>query len=280
MDAERTVFQELSGDPTVLPFRGSLETVDEQARLTRSARDLTLVQLSRFGVEHAIRRGSDMGNVFWAIPTIQNHRAGYGVYALSSLGQQRYRFVDGNGRRGSNAKGLKAADSLGAGPDVGATDARTPELGQALSILTTSGVRMASALAAMEAVHGPTIEAKFEIGNAGTLSLRMYSVGQGIETDAERNTFFELAGSPIAAAYAPEKTELKVPDVEHLKRAARDLTLVQAASLTLRQAVDAIDRAVPGGFVYWAVPTIRETRAGYGVYTLGMDSQPHYFFVS
>jgi hypothetical protein len=37
---------------------------------------------------------------------------------------------------------------------------------------------------------------------------------------------------------------------------------------------------MPDGFVYWAIPTIRDTRAGYGVYTLGADGQPHYFFVS
>jgi len=71
-----------------------------------------------------------------------------------------------------------------------------------------------------------------------------------------------------------------MPDFEHVSRAARDLTLVQTASLTLRQAVDAVNQKVPGGFVYWAIPTIRDTRAGYGVYTLGADNKAHYFFVS
>ena len=32
--------------------------------------------------------------------------------------------------------------------------------------------------------------------------------------------------------------------------------------------------------VYWAIPTIRDTRAGYGVYVLGTDGKPHYFFIS
>jgi hypothetical protein len=280
MDAERNVFQELSGDPTATPFSGSLETFADQEHLTRSSRDLTLVQLSKLGVADAITRSADMGNVFWAIPTVRSHRAGFGVYALSECGHQVYRFIDGGGARGSNANQLRASDSLGAGPGAGASDARTPELGTDLSIVKTSQVKMSAALAAMETAHGPAIEAKFEIGDDGKLSLSIYPVGKGITTDAERNTFFELAGDPTAATYAPEKAEFTVPDVEHLTRSARDLTLVQTANITLRQAVDAVDRAVPGGFVYWAIPTIRDTRSGYGVYTLGTDGQPHYFFVN
>jgi hypothetical protein len=280
MDSERNLFQELSGDPTVAPFSGSLETFADQEHLTRSSRDLTLVQLSRFGVDQAIARSADMGKVFWAIPTVREQRAGYGVYALSGSGQQTYRFIDGGGSRASNAKDLDADDSLGAGPGTGATDARTPELGNDVTIVKTSKVTMASALAAMETSNGPAIEAKFEIGDDGKLSLSIYPVGKGITMDAERNTFFELSGDPTAATYTPDKSEFTVPDVEHLTRAARDLTLVQTAGLTLRQAVAAVDQAMPSGFVYWAIPTIRDTRAGYGVYTLGADGQPHYFFVS
>ena len=37
---------------------------------------------------------------------------------------------------------------------------------------------------------------------------------------------------------------------------------------------------VPGGFVYWAIPTIRNARSGYGVYVYGADKKSHYFFVS
>jgi hypothetical protein len=280
MDSERNLFQELSGDPTATPFSGGLETFTDQEHLTRSSRDLTLVQLSRFGVDHAIARSADMGKVFWAIPTIRDNRAGYGIYALTEGGEQSYRFVDGAGSRESNAKDLDADDSLGIGPGAGATDARTPELGDDVSIVKTSKVTMASALAAMEASYGPAIEAKFEIGDDGKLSLSIYPVGKGVTIDAERNTFFELSGDPTATTYTPDKSEFTVPDVEHLTRAARDLTLVQTAGLTLRDAVAAVDKAMPGGFVYWAIPTLRDTRAGFGVYTLGTDGQAHYFFVS
>ena len=44
--------------------------------------------------------------------------------------------------------------------------------------------------------------------------------------------------------------------------------------------LDAAEKAVAGGIVYWAIPTIRDTRAGYGVYVLGADKKTHYFFVS
>ena len=71
-----------------------------------------------------------------------------------------------------------------------------------------------------------------------------------------------------------------MPDVEHLTKSSRDLTLVQTSSLTLRQAVDVAQSAMPGGFVYWAIPTIRDTRAGYGVYVYATDHKAHYFFVS
>jgi hypothetical protein len=127
--------------------------------------------------------------------------------------------------------------------------------------------------------HGPAIEAKFELGNDGKLSLSIYPV-KDLSLDAERNAFAEQAGDPTASPFQSDMSDFKVPDVEHLVRSARDLTLVQTASLTLRQAVDAAQKAVLGGFVYWAIPTIRETRSGYGVYVLGTDGKSHYFFIS
>lgn len=280
-DAERNVFKEVSGDPTALPWNTGVETFSDQEHLTRSARDLTLVQLSQIGVADAITRASVSGRqVFWAIPTIRNRRAGFGVYALTTHDKQVYTFVDGEGSDESTTDCPGGLKSIGAGPGADATDDRTPELGSDLAVVKTSKTTMAQALAQSEAKYGPAIEAKFEIGDDGKLSLSIYPVGKGIKVDAERNTFFELAGDPTASTYAPSKTEFKMPDAEHLTRSARDLTLVQTASLTLRQAVNAVNAAAPGGFVYWAIPTIRNTRAGYGVYTLGADGNAHYFFVS
>jgi hypothetical protein len=90
----------------------------------------------------------------------------------------------------------------------------------------------------------------------------------------------ELAADPTLDAYAPSLSEFSVSDVEHLTRSARDLTLVQASALTLKEAVGIVQGVMPDGFVYWAIPTIRDTSAGYGIYVLGSDNRPHYFFVS
>ena len=98
--------------------------------------------------------------------------------------------------------------------------------------------------------------------------------------DAERQHFFELAGDPTLSTWAPSKVEFAVPDEEHLTRAARDLTLVQASSLTLRQAVTKAEGRFTGGVVYWAIPTRRGTRAGYGVYVLDRSDRVHYLFIS
>src|SRR5262249_50415441 len=54
VDAERNVFREFAGDPTKSPFQGALEVFHDQEHLTRSARDLTLIQLSRSSVADAV----------------------------------------------------------------------------------------------------------------------------------------------------------------------------------------------------------------------------------
>ncbi len=275
-DAERNVFQELSGDPSAAPFAGSLDSFQDQEHLTRSSRDLTLVQLSRLSLAEAIERVSYNGDAFWAIPTLRHGRAGYGVYTARGK-QQRWYFVDGGGSRSVTKFYPK---DLGDGPGSLATDARVPELGPNLSVLNCSKISMSDALEQAEEAYGALIEAKFELGDDGKLSLSIYPVGKGLDVDAERNTFFEAAGDPTAGVFRPALSEFKVPDVEHLTRSARDLTIVQAAGLSLREAVSAAEHALPGGFVFWAIPTIRDTRAGYGVYVYGTDKKAHYFFIS
>jgi hypothetical protein len=274
VDAERQVFEELSGDPTKAPFSGGVEVFADQEHLTRSARDLTLLQLGKKTLAQAVAEvPSSAGFVFWAIPTMRAGRAGIGVYSAQGKTQQ-YRFIDGGGSRAHDLF------DLGSGPGAKATDQRVPELGNDLSDHHTAKVKMSAALAEAEEHHGATIEAKYEIGDDGNLSLSIYPVGKGIATDSERNTFFELAGDPTKTYFSPSKTEFKVPDAEHLTRSSRDLTLVQAAGFSLRSAVTSAEHAVPGGFVYWAIPTIRDTRAGYGVYVLGTDGKSHYLFIS
>jgi hypothetical protein len=269
-DAERNVFSELSGDPTAKTFAGGLEQFHDQEHLTRSSRDLTLVQLSRYTIADAVAWAEQYGTVYWAIPTIRYGRAGYGIYILRD-GRSYYGFLDG---AGSDESGV---EEYADGPGEGATDQRAPELGSDVTIVRQSKISMLDALKMSEKQYGKTIEAKFELGDDGKLSLSIYPIGKGIKTDAERNSFSELSGDPTADTFAPSLSQFAVPDEEHLTRSARDLTLVQTAGLSL---VDAVKRVQSRGFVYWAIPTIRDTRAGYGVYVLDDDNHVHYFFVS
>jgi hypothetical protein len=276
VDAERQVFQELAGDPTKSSFTGNVEAFTDQEHLTRSARDLTLIQLSKKSLSDAVSEGSKRGFVYWAIPTMRLGNAGYGVYVKRG-GRSEYKFIDGDGNRGHNF--WWPAD-LGTGPGAAATDARHPELPD-LQVLKSSKISMFDALVKAEAKHGKTIEAKYELDDQGKLSLSIYPVGKGLDVDAERNTFFELAGDPTKKTFDPSKTEFEVPDAEHLTRSARELTIVQAAGIDLVSAVFFAELAMPeGSIVYWAIPTIRDTRAGYGVYVLGTDGKSHYFFIS
>src|SRR5262245_12367623 len=60
------------------------------------------------------------------------------------------------------------------GPGKKATDARVPELGNDPSIVRSSKISMADAIAQTEAEHGPVIEAKFELNDDNQLSLSVY----------------------------------------------------------------------------------------------------------
>ena len=278
-DAERNVFQELAGDPTKAgPFTGTLETFHDFEHLTRSSRDLTLRQLSALSLENAVHAVDWLGDVYWAIPTIQEGRAGYGVWLLAGddddEAQSVYFFIDGNGSRRHQTL------DLGTGPGSGATDARVPELGDDPSIARTARVKMSTALQQTLNSYPGVIEAKYELGDDGKLSLSIYPVKEPLTIDAERQTFFELAGDPTQPVYAPTESTFDVPDEEHVTRSARDLTLVQTSTISILGAVQKAESMFSNAFVYWAIPTIRGTRSGWGVYVLDSNNRTHYLFIS
>ena len=174
--------------------------------------------------------------------------------------------------------GTSQSDAL-TGPGSAATDQRVPELGSDLSILNGSKISLADGIS-QAAQTGPVIEAKFELADDGhSLSLSLYPA-KDYTLDAERNELGELSGDPTAATWAPSYAKFDVPDEEHVTKAARDLTLVQAARMNLRHAVEKVQDRFPGGFVYWAIPTRQGTRAGYGMYVLDANNTSHYLFVS
>ena len=272
VDAKNNLFQEASGDPTATPFAPGLEVFHDFEHLTRSTRDLTLVQLSQLSVRDAVAHGAELGYVYWAIPTMQNGRAGYGVYGVSADGESHYGFEDGRGSR------KREVTDLGVGP-TSPTDDRVVELGADVTIVRQSKITMLDAIDRAEATSGKIVEAKFELGDDSKLSLSLYPV-KDFHLDAERNELGELSGDPTAATWAPDYAKFDVPDEEHVTTAARDLTLVQAAGMNLRSAVMRVANRFPGGIVYWAIPTRQGTRAGYGVYVLDQNDRSHYLFVS
>lgn len=275
LDSERNLFQELSGDPTQASWMPGLETFHDFEHLTRSSRDLTLRQLASFGIEDVVHEVEDDGaKVYWAIPTIQEGRAGYGVWALYNNKDGAYTFVDGAGSH------RRQTLDLGTGPGTGATDARVPELGTDMTIVRNARIKMSSALHQLLQQYPLAIEAKYEIGDDGNLSLSIYTTTHDKNTDAEHQDFYELSGDPTQATFQPAAAKFDVPDEEHVTRSARDLTLIQTQSMSLVDAVSKAESLIQNGVVFWAIPTMRGTRAGYGVYILAPDNSVHYYFLS
>ncbi|HEX7702787.1 MAG TPA: hypothetical protein VF403_18735 [Kofleriaceae bacterium] len=272
VDAKNNLFQEASGDPTTATFAPGLDVFHDFEHLAVSTRDLTLVQLSQRTVRDAIYQGTELGFVYWTIPTMQSGRAGYGVYGVSPDGESAYAFIDGHGSR------TRQTVDLGAGP-TSPTDDRVVELGDDVAIVRQSKITMLDAIDQAEASKGKIVEAKFELGDDHKLSLSLYPV-KDFTLDASRNELGELSGDPTVANWAPDYAKFDVPDEEHVTTAARDLTLVQAAGMNLRSAVARVAARFPGGFVYWAIPTRQGTRAAYGVYVLDAQNRSHYVLVS
>jgi hypothetical protein len=272
VDPTNNIFQEAAGDPTAMTFAPSLDVFHDFEHLARSTRDLTIVQLSKLTMRDAIARGRYFGFVYWAIPTMQAGRAGYGVYAVDDDGASQYVFIDGQGSR------VRQVWDQGSTP-TSPTDDRSPHLGNDPSIARQSKITMLQAIDQLEAQYGKIIEAKFELDHSNNLSLSLYPV-KDFRLDAERNELGELAGDPTATTFAPSYSKFDVPDEEHVTKASRDLSLVQAAGMNLRSAVVKAQNRSPGGFVYWAVPTRQGTRAGYGVYVLDKYNHTHYLFIS
>ena len=93
--AEFNVFEEVSGPAAVSPWKQSVEVFTDREHLTRSAFDLTVMQLGNFNLATAVRRAltRQPGVAYWAIPTLQGKRPGVGVYIRSSDGKSHRLFI-------------------------------------------------------------------------------------------------------------------------------------------------------------------------------------------
>src|SRR5262249_19092433 len=128
-----------------------------------------------------------------------------------------------------------ADEALTSGPGKNATDARVPELGSDVTIVNQSRISMADAVQKVARENGPVIEAKFELGDDGKLSLSVYPAKNGLQMDSERNVFQELSGDPARAPFSGSLATFD--DQEHVLRSSRDLTLVQLSRLSVADAV-------------------------------------------
>jgi hypothetical protein len=91
-NAEFNVFEEASGPATASPWKPSIEVFKDREHLTRSAFDLTVLQLSRINLATAVRRAlaQQPGIPYWAIPTLRGRQPVIGVYILSSDGKSHH----------------------------------------------------------------------------------------------------------------------------------------------------------------------------------------------
>jgi hypothetical protein len=108
-----------------------------------------------------------------------------------------------------------------------------------------------------EQKSGPATSAKFEVED-GKLMLSIYTVPEGLGTDAENATLTELAGVATEPAFAP-KSEV-FADKAHIARASEHLVLMQISKLSLKEVVRAALKKAPGTPIDVRNPTVREKR--------------------
>jgi uncharacterized membrane protein YkoI len=112
------------------------------------------------------------------------------------------------------------------------------------------------------------ISAKFELEDKGELSLSVYTAGKGLGVDAEHNVLKELAGDPTAEKWSPEVEVFK--DVEHVSRAAEQLTVMSLSRLSLEDIIAKAAKDQPGT-VYSVTPGVRNRKAVFTVLVAAKD---------
>jgi uncharacterized membrane protein YkoI len=106
-----------------------------------------------------------------------------------------------------------------------------------------------------------SISAKFEMDDAGKLSLSVYTAEKGLAVDAEHNVLKELSGSP-AEKWAPQ-TEV-FHDVPHVSRSAQQLAVMALSKLSLIDVVKKAEKDQPGT-VYSVIPVFHGRRPVFAV---------------
>jgi uncharacterized membrane protein YkoI len=102
-DAEHNVLIELIGDAAQSSWAPEIEVFEDKKHLTRSAMQLTLVQLSKVSLLDAIKRAeaAQPGTVYSVIPAVKDGNAVYDIKVATAEGKSVHLTVDGKtGRAG------------------------------------------------------------------------------------------------------------------------------------------------------------------------------------
>ncbi len=96
-DAERNVLIELIGDAAKEPWKTESEIFEDKKHLTRSAMQLTLVQLSKLTLIDAIKKAeaAQPGTAYSAIPAVKDGNAVFDVKVATAEGKSVDVVVDG-----------------------------------------------------------------------------------------------------------------------------------------------------------------------------------------
>ncbi len=88
------------------------------------------------------------------------------------------------------------------------------------------------------------ISAKFEMDEAGKLSLSIYSADGGLAKDSEKNTYSEISGDPTVKSLKTESAAITDPG--DLKAAKEQLKVLSASKLSLLGLIGRAQKEQPG----------------------------------
>lgn len=96
-DSEHNVLIELAGDPTQEGWKTETEVFADKKHLTRSAMQLTLVQLSKLTLAEAIKKaeGEQAGTVYSITPSMKDGNPVFNVKVANAEGKSVSMVVDG-----------------------------------------------------------------------------------------------------------------------------------------------------------------------------------------
>ena len=96
-DAEHNALVELGGDATQSPWKPEAEVFEDKKHLTRSAMQLTLVQLSKLTLAEVIKKAeaAQPGTVYSITPAVKDGNPVFDVLVATAEGKSVHLSVDG-----------------------------------------------------------------------------------------------------------------------------------------------------------------------------------------